>query len=266
MTTSVNRKSESGFTLIELSIVLVIIGLIIGGVLVGQDMIKSAEIRATVQQIEKYNSVVNTFRGKYNALPGDLDDTTENRFGFLTRTNAAGHGDGNRLLEGCAAAATVAGCETVLFWRDLSFANLIEGSFTTATDALAASLTGANMPSYFPSAKIGRGNYVTVYASGGFNYYQIAGITSTDAAGVYTLANNMTPLEAQNMDLKVDDGLPSTGIATAMAGTGTVNVAATPAAAAAGVCVSTTLTPNNYNTETSTFASTPACQLRIRFN
>ena len=55
-------KHEEGFTLLELSIVLVIIGLIVGGVLVGQDMIKGAQIRATVAQLEKYNTAVNTFR------------------------------------------------------------------------------------------------------------------------------------------------------------------------------------------------------------
>jgi len=61
------------FTLIEMSIVLVIIGLIVGAVLVGQDLIRAAEVRATIAQIEKYNTVVNTFRGKYGGLPGDLN-------------------------------------------------------------------------------------------------------------------------------------------------------------------------------------------------
>ena len=65
------QGKNKGFTLIELSIVLVIIGLIVGGVLVGQDLIKAAEIRATVSQVEGYNSAVNTFRLKYNGLPGD---------------------------------------------------------------------------------------------------------------------------------------------------------------------------------------------------
>ena len=56
---------SAGFTLIELSIVLVIIGLIIGGVLVGRDLIAAAQVRAQISQIEKYQTAVNTFRGKY---------------------------------------------------------------------------------------------------------------------------------------------------------------------------------------------------------
>src|SRR5476651_1560647 len=78
-------QSEHGFTLIELSIVLVIIGLIVGCILVGQDLISAAEVRATVGQIEKYNSAVNTFRGKYNSMPGDMTADAAAAFGFTTR-------------------------------------------------------------------------------------------------------------------------------------------------------------------------------------
>ena len=65
-------RNHSGFTFVELSIVLAIIGLLVGGVLVGRDLIKAAEIRGHVQQIEKYNAAANTFRSKYGGLPGDL--------------------------------------------------------------------------------------------------------------------------------------------------------------------------------------------------
>jgi len=84
-----NTKPQQGFTLIELSIVLVIIGLIVGGILVGQDLIKGAEIRATVAQVEKYNSAVNTFRTKFNAMPGDIPQAAAATFGLFQLTNAA---------------------------------------------------------------------------------------------------------------------------------------------------------------------------------
>src|SRR5450432_727787 len=99
-----SRAAESGFTLIELSIVLVIIGLIIGGVLVGQDLIKAAEIRGQITQIEKYNTAVNTFRGKYNCLPGDCVNATA--LGFTqalgsTDSYAPASTQGNELIESC---------------------------------------------------------------------------------------------------------------------------------------------------------------------
>lgn len=56
---------ETGFTLVELSIVLVIIGLIIGGVMVGRDLIKTSEVRSQISQIEEFKTAVNTFKVKY---------------------------------------------------------------------------------------------------------------------------------------------------------------------------------------------------------
>jgi prepilin-type N-terminal cleavage/methylation domain-containing protein len=89
---------HSGFTLIELSIVLVIIGLIVGGILVGRDMVRSAEIRADVGEAEKINSAINAFKLKYNCLPGDCANATA-----LFGIGPYGHinnGDGNGLIRG----------------------------------------------------------------------------------------------------------------------------------------------------------------------
>lgn len=262
------QRSEDGFTLVELAIVLVIIGLIVGGVLVGQDMIKAAQVRSTVGQYEKYNSAINTFRTKYNGIPGDLRAASATNFGLTTRTGTDARGDGDGRVEGCdssnAAAAGSQGCETVLFWRDLSFANLIDGAFSTATDATAASLTNATAAAYFPSARVGRGNDFVVFSSAGYNYYELGDITATDADGVPTYVESLTPTEAFNIDNKVDDGAPLTGAIIALEGT-TMNNAAAGAVEAGGVCVSDN-SGNPYNTLQQSYADSPACQLRMRFN
>jgi prepilin-type N-terminal cleavage/methylation domain-containing protein len=73
---------ESGFTLIELAIVLVIIGLLVGGVLVGRDLIEGAKVSATISQIQKYNTAADTFREKYGYLPCDIPDPHATQFGL----------------------------------------------------------------------------------------------------------------------------------------------------------------------------------------
>ena len=96
----VSNIRNKGFTLIELSIVLVIIGLLIGGLVAGNDMRKSAEVRSQITQIEKIQTATNTFKAKFNALPGDMDAKTAVQFGFAPRGSNEGQGDGNGILEG----------------------------------------------------------------------------------------------------------------------------------------------------------------------
>jgi prepilin-type N-terminal cleavage/methylation domain-containing protein len=203
---------RSGFTLIELSIVLVIIGLIIGGVLVGRDLIKASEIRATISQLESYRTAVNTFRLKYNALPGDIQANAAASFGMTPRSGAFGHGDGNNKLDTlCGTFGWPAiGCETVLLWTDLSYANLISGSFL-GTDALVTSVSGAQIDNYVPAAKIGKNNHFEVLNVTA-QVWMIRAISSIDAVGLIPSSTEaLTPNEAYAIDSKTDDGMPAQG-------------------------------------------------------
>src|SRR5579872_3532957 len=92
---------QSGFTLIEISIVLIVIGLLVGGILTGLDLINTAAQSAQIAQIQKYQTAVNLFQIKYNGyLPGDIPNPYASNFGFQSRGTAAGEGDGNGLIEG----------------------------------------------------------------------------------------------------------------------------------------------------------------------
>jgi prepilin-type N-terminal cleavage/methylation domain-containing protein len=232
---------EGGFTLIELSIVLVIIGLIVGGVLVGQDLIRAAEVRATVSQFEKYNTAVNTFRVKYNAIPGDITSADAATFGLTVRPGTAGLGDGNGLIEAGGGVAThilstdakgsssMIG-ETAWFWGDLTTVGLVDGSFTLDQTATTGVVTSSAIAGVLPPAKLGRGNNIAVYAFNGANYFAIAGgINSVTAAGAYTTpAAGLTVVQAYNIDKKMDDGIPESGnIIAALFTTATSTVAGT---------------------------------------
>ena len=85
---------KSAFTLVELSIVLVIIGLLAGGVLLGKDLIQAAEVRAQISQLEKLETEINTFKIKYNCLSGDCTNATTFLSTYAGYTIYDGDGDG----------------------------------------------------------------------------------------------------------------------------------------------------------------------------
>jgi prepilin-type N-terminal cleavage/methylation domain-containing protein len=261
-------NARSGFTLVELAIVLVIIGLLVGGVLVGQDLIKAAAIRSTVSDLEKYNAAANTFRGKYNGLPGDLLSARASSFSLATRTGSAGRGDGNGLIQAGAASTVnnVLGHENTLFWNDLVTANLT--SFGgTGTDAAAASITtAAGFASFTPASRLRDSTYVHVVVYNGLNQFYVAQLTATDGSGVITSGDGLTTQEADSIDEKADDGVPISGATRAVTAlTSSTVTLDTGAAASTTVCVNTTATPDDYNVG-GTYGQEINCQLMVRTN
>jgi prepilin-type N-terminal cleavage/methylation domain-containing protein len=225
---NVSRMSapRCGFTLIELSIVLVIIGLIVGGILVGQNLINAASVRAQITQIEKYNRAANTFYGKYGYLPGDIPAGVATQFGFAARGNIPGQGNGDGVLQGlCQYGWSEAGGETAMFWVDLSTARLIDDSLSTATatGAPASNVTGSGVANYMPNAKMNSALYVYVWdtvnnlpATMANNYpgpyFGISAVTTVENSCGKIISNNIIPvMQAYNLDAKIDDGLPLSG-------------------------------------------------------
>ena len=183
----------------------------------GQDLIRAAEIRSTIGQIEKYNTSINAFRSKYNGIPGDISSNYATSFGFIARAGSQGRGDGNGVIEGVnagSATAQVFTQESGFFWDDLTRANLVDGQFTSAADNTAVTaIATAAVPNQFPEARLGRGNRIHVGSTGGINYYLITGISSvTVTTGVIVHTTNLTPTELFNMDSKLDDGIPLSGV------------------------------------------------------
>lgn len=283
-----NAAHSQGFTLIELSIVLVIIGLIIGGVLVGQDLIHAAAIRSAISQIEKYNTAVNTFNVKFGALPGDIPAAQTAAVGLTARSGAPGHGDGDSIIEGGVSPSTAFAGESQLFWADLSAVHLIEGNYL-GNDSdpfdINPPLSYTTTPTFsnvMPKFKFGGGNFIHVYGFSGTNYYHVFHLNScaqvnTGSVGGFSCASEaaLSPIDALELDSKIDDGMPLSGRVMAAyaysAGAEYTNwfylgapPAATPASPAGGVCVSNA--PGNpYNVNQATGGSTLSCSLRFAF-
>lgn len=117
---------ERGFTLVELAIVLVIIGLILGAILKGQELINNARIKRLYNQYREVVAAVYTYYDKYGAYPGD--DPNAN-----SRWSSAPNGDGDGLIDGfnmrCAATS---GGETCYAWEHMRLANILTGNQRTA--------------------------------------------------------------------------------------------------------------------------------------
>lgn len=217
-----SKELQRGFTLIELSIVLVIIGLLAGGILVGQELLNAARLHAQVSQIQSYQTAVYTFKLKYNALPGDIKAADAAKLGLASRAGGPGRGNGNKILEdqGRTMGTYVCANEKALFWRDLSQMELIEDSLTTATDS-----SNTNISTTLPKAKL-PDNWVGIWSGGytgmgsttgksnGKNYFVIS---NASVSGPYYYSQpGMTSSQAFSIDSKIDDGMPHTGHVTAM--------------------------------------------------
>jgi prepilin-type N-terminal cleavage/methylation domain-containing protein len=123
------KTRQAGFTLVEIAIVLVIIGLLLGGILKGQEMITQAKIKNVMADFSGISAAYHGYQDRYRAIPGD-DPNAATRW---TQAPAAISGDGNGVVGGtyntaCPAQAAVGTAESCLFWDDLRRAGFVAGN------------------------------------------------------------------------------------------------------------------------------------------
>ncbi len=213
------------FSLVELSIVLVILGLLTGGILTGQSLIRAAEMRSIVTELQRYQTAARSFQDKYFALPGDMRNATDfwgapgNNLANCPATAGTGtqtcNGDGDGLIdEGLAGRYA----EQYLFWQHLANAGLIEGTYNgrVGSGGNYHSVIGSNVPASKMSnagwtSDNDPGGTSTTYAINYGNTLKFGGSQTNHT----TQAAILTPEEAWNIDTKVDDGKPAYGKAIA---------------------------------------------------
>lgn len=209
---------RGGFSLVELSIVLVILGLLTGGILAGQSLIRAAEIRSVTTDAQRYVVAMQTFRDKYFAIPGDMNNATrfwgdENAV-CPDATVANGspgtcNGDGDGRVFGLA----VPYQEEYRSWQHLAFAGLIEGSYT---GKISGGSPGTVLGSNVPASRMSNAGWslaaTTTTMYGSWNI-ETTGNTLFFGApgGDVTRSPVLLPQEAWSIDTKMDDGFPATG-------------------------------------------------------
>jgi prepilin-type N-terminal cleavage/methylation domain-containing protein len=183
------KRQPFGFTLVEIAIVLVIIGLLLGGVLKGQELITQAKIKNVANDFNGISAAFYGYQDRYKRLPGD-DPGAKARWGAAFGTESAGDGtankgDGDNVVEGTYASETNTD-ESRLFWAELRLAGFVAGDATS----LAGSATQP------------------LNAAGG-----ILGVESNrlGLSGLLICSGSLPARIAQAIDSQFDDGRSATG-------------------------------------------------------
>jgi prepilin-type N-terminal cleavage/methylation domain-containing protein len=180
-------KRQSGFTLVEIAIVLVIIGLLLGGVLKGQELITQAKIKNVANDLNGVTVAIYGYQDRYKRLPGD--DPGMTRWTVAgTALTAAQSGDGNNVIgtAGQDYQSTTDTTENRKFWLALRLAGFVSGSTATIAD-------GSTQP---------------LNAAGGIVGVQSGGLGLT---GTVVCTGSLPAKVAQALDSQLDDGNAITG-------------------------------------------------------
>jgi prepilin-type N-terminal cleavage/methylation domain-containing protein len=188
------RRQQSGFTLVEIAIVLVIIGLLLGGVLKGQELINSAKVKNLANDFRNISTFVYAYQDKFRALPGDDGGVAGHVNGGVVATTPAGTVANGR-INGNWDSATATD-ESVLFWQHVRLAGLATGT------PIIGNLTLADpyVPKNADNGRIG----VT-----GDAVYTVAATPWT--SNFFVCSSNIQGRFARQLDTTIDDGDTTTG-------------------------------------------------------
>lgn len=213
---------KKAFSLVELSIVLVILGLLVGGILAGQSLIRAAELRAVTTQTDAIKTAFAVFKDKYFSVPGDMNnaetfwgtdpDGCPAHTNFVVKEETCnGNGDGEIADNGGVALA-----ERYRAWQHLANAGLVGGQYAGVSDGIVGSnqrRPGLNVL----AAETGGTSHFNLYYIGpttGGNvfpgyYGNIISLNTDD-----TSDGALNPEELWSIDKKIDDGMPGQGVLT----------------------------------------------------
>lgn len=186
------KKQQSGFTLIELAIVLVIMGLLLGGVLKGQELINSAKVKNMANDFKNVPVYIYSYQDKFKALPGDDSAAKDHVASIL-----GGGSDGK--IAGAWNSATITD-ESAKFWEHIRLAGLAPGS----TDIAGATSTSGFFPTNAEGGRIGVSSTLPIAALTG-TYFMCSG--------------NIIGKFAKQLDIAMDDGKPDGGSLRSTVGT-----------------------------------------------
>ena len=252
----IEGQKNKAFTLVELAIVLVIVGLITGGVIGGNNLIRAAKVQSQIKQLQSYTTAFHAFKLEYDAIPGDFDEAWSYWGTNCAPTQGECNGNGNKSISGY---TTNPYTEAEMFWVHLSLAGLMDSGGYSGQSELSNS---------WPESKLNVGSKVRVvnsahsdcavvaYASG-YNIGQFFALTTYNSGASEGAA--FSPRDVKKIDEKIDDGLPYFGNLYAYTGTDPDEECVTPE-----VCIVAGSAIQDHRYDPS--HDEPACLMYYRFS
>jgi prepilin-type N-terminal cleavage/methylation domain-containing protein len=208
-------KKNKGFTLVELAIVIVIIGALVGGVLAGQGLIDASKNTRAIADFKAYDAAIATFRSKFNAMPGDMSNATT-YWGEVSTGCTYQRGTGTQTCNGDGdgtvdyQSSTNSPHESWRVWQHLVNAGVIKGSY------LGISCNNCYSSSYLPAGVFDGTSITFWFVQTAWSWPRktdrhVFAFANSNAIGLQWFGATLTPAQMHALDLKMDDGLPNTG-------------------------------------------------------
>ena len=189
---------QAGFSLVELSVVLLIIALLVAGIVAGKDIIRDSELKSMITQVNQVKTATNAFKLLYNRLPGDMENATD----YWPDTHNGNHNgriESEPTDEAFLALQHLANAKFI----SKTYSGAWNGEFVIGQNVLNVAGAGAGLYLHCcdegeATRPLSRENHVTVF--------------SVNTTTKNLREGTLTPIEAWGIDNKFDDGIPDTGM------------------------------------------------------
>jgi len=195
---------RKGFSLVELSIVLIIIGLLVSGISAGSALIEQSRLRSVVSDVDEYKAILNTFILTYDDLPGDMPNAHDFWGSSCDSTASKCNGDGNERIDW---GGGTDDNESLRAWQHLQLSAILSGSW----DGVSSVSNSAVVEDDYPASGLRGAGYTFTYWSG--TQINVINVGGTLVANASVTAHNpvFLPKQLYSIDKKYDDASARTG-------------------------------------------------------